>query len=693
MSRLYYLAASTIFLSSFLLFQVQPLIGKHILPWFGGSAAVWLTAMLFFMGALGLGYAYALLVVKLPTTVQLLAHGGFLLAVAGSLWRAAQSWASPITPDASVVLMGGDPSWAVVWVLVQSIGLPFVALSATSTLVQLWYGRLSQQEPYALYSVSNIGSLLGLLSYPFILERWLPTTVHGFWWTVGFGGYVILMVVLMAVYALRYRRLMSVREAVPAVTSQSLVSFAWWVGLTALPVMALVSGTQFLTTVIAPIPFLWVAPLALYLISFIVSFRGQSQIVSSLWYALLAVSGMVTLMHTMIPGHVVVALIATLVTVFAFYHVCHEVLYARRPDTEGSPLYYVAVAVGGIVGSLVVTISHLYVLTLPLEFPLLVSTGVLYALYRLLVVDSVLPNPVFAKVSPRQLGIVLMSAVVVLNGLYVFNLHRSALVAERNFFGAKLVIDQTKSDGSLVRVVTHGQTNHGAQQRKPADQVHAPISYYSPSSGVGRAVTALRERHPDGLNVAVLGLGGGGLAAYCTPDDAFTFIEIDPQMVQLAREYFTFLEYCDQAEVITADGRVALTALATSETPPQFDLIILDAYADDMMPMHLLTAEAVAVYRSLLAPGGVIAFNVSSRYLDLTPVLAAYEEQALVGRFLYDTPTTTPLWYYSMWGIFSTDETFFADDARWNGAIPFTSITPLRWTDTYSALFPVVKLW
>ncbi len=686
--RLYLLAATTIFLSSFLLFQVQPLIGKHILPWFGGSAAVWLTAMLFFMVALGVGYGYALLLSRLIPTLQVLAHTGFLLSVGMVLWRHAAQWPSAITPTIADVTVLPDPAAAIVYTLLISIGLPFVALSATSTLVQLWYGRLSGQEPFSLYGISNIGSLLGLLSYPFVFERLLPTTVHGGWWSYGFIIYVALLGILMVWY---YRAALPT-SAATGITAAPITSrrFFLWVGLTAIPVATLVSGTKFLTSAIAPVPFLWVVPLALYLISFIVSFRVHQQTNMLFSHGAMIVLGGLSATLLLATSTAILLLPIVLAAMFMVYHVCHEALYEARPTTEGSPLYYVALALGGIVGSGAMTLIALYVLVIPVEFLLLLTAVTAYSIWQVIVVQRAVS---FFRIRHRDVAFINIALLILLQVIYMVKIPASALVLERNFYGAKAIYERPVAPDTVARFVTHGKTNHGSQLQVDGEWIFTPVSYYATSSGVGRAFAHLHEQHEDGLRVVVMGLASGGLAAYCRPQDSFTFIEIDPAMVTFAQEYFTWLEFCPQVEIIVADGRLALAEEAARGTGALYDLIILDAYADDMMPIHLMTEEAFKLYRSLLTDTGIIAINISSRYLELRPVLASFPLVTdLTGRSHYDIGPLPPGIYPSLWGVFSPDESIFTADSL-SVLEPLDTYTPVRWTDTYSALFPVVKLW
>jgi hypothetical protein len=689
----YSLFAATIFLSSFLLFQVQPLIGKHILPWYGGSSAVWVTALLFFMVALAVGYVYALVIARLRPGLQVGVHGIFAAVVATQVFFHTRSWPSGITPaQHDLALFTADPTLSVFVTLFLSLGLPFILLSSTSSLIQLWYARVSGQDPSSLYSISNVGSLIGLLSYPFIIEPLLGTYAQGNWWTIGLALYLGLLCSVMLVF-LRESKAPNTSVTTKSETvSVAVKDFVIWLVVASVPVMVLLSGTTFMTEIVAPIPLLWIGPLMLYLGSFIWSFRTRtSPSYPDLHQVAVVALSLVTLVVTTGRGVSVIAtILVTHATIMAIFHWCHEYLYAKRPAAAQLPLFYVALSLGGILGSVVIKVSSLYILTLPIELLVILTLsvlGIVYRWYRDL--------PDFIQLTTPLRSYLFLGAiafmVVGISGYQVYFREANVFAQSRNFFGYKSIIEYVK-DGHTLRMIGHGRTNHGSQLVDEGIPRIQPVSYYSPDSGIGKSISYLRETQADSLRVAIIGLGTGGLAAYCRPEDDFTFIEIDPQVVALARSHFTYLDACSQAKVTIADGRLALAAEKEEKTA-EYDLIVLDAYADDVIPMHLMTTEAIALYKDLLTNTGVLAIHISSLYLDLLPVTVALaKDNDLTLRYLFNQHPAESYNNPAQWVILAKGEAVFAHPA-FAEIMPVSDTDSVLWTDTYSALLPIVRLW
>lgn len=685
MISFYSLSALTVFLSSFLLFQVQPLMGKHLLPWFGGGSAVWITVMLFFMVALGIGYGYVLLLSRASLRWQRLVHLAVLLFVLGVLLWHGLSWPSAITPNNPENYQTFKPVFGIFSVLFFSIGAPFILLSSTSTLLQLWYGTVSKREPFSLYALSNVGSLFGLLSYPFLFEPFLSTIDQGKWWTNTFFVYLTLMILVLV-----WLREPSVEKR----PERESFSFSWiqmgrWVFLTSVPVMAMLFGTSFITSSIVVVPLLWIVPLALYLVSFIISFQNHKPYAQRLVKIFVVMSTLAALMviflHPNLP--IVTTIIVILLALFGIYHLCHEALYASRPSVSGITLFYVALSLGGIVGSLVVTALSFYLLTWPIEFPILLFMVGIIVLWRVFPLDW--PDLVSFPGMFRRLIVPGLSFLFFgVTGIILSHAVGANVSEARNFFGYKAVME-TKHHDLDVRWLMHGSTNHGGEIRN-GEGAGVPITYYSATSGFARAFTALRqERGTNPLRVAIIGAGSGTLAAFCRPGDTFLFFEIDPQVVTMATRDFSYLDHCAGAQMIVADGRLGLSALEKKGTYTNFfDVIVLDAYADDMVPMHLLTKEATALYRRLIVSDGILIYNLSSRYLDLSRVIAGESEPNFPGRFLNDTSARYPA-TASLWAVLSKDQTFF-DRPELKDFRPLPD-RPVRWTDTYSALFPILQ--
>lgn len=695
MKFLYPLFATTIFLSSFLLFQVQPLIGKHILPFYGGSSAVWVTAMFFFMVALAVGYVYALLLSKLRPLYQAVVHGLILLATTVSLYTHAQAWPSAITPKVTdITISFADPVVAVFLTLLLTIGLPFALLSSTSSLLQLWYGTLSGKEPFSLYSISNIGSLLGLLSYPILFEPFLTTYTQGSIWSVGVFFYALLLLSVLIVYVSGTKSAPALlittlqKTVVPAVSPRT---FLVWTGIAAVPVMVLLAGTSFMTTSIAPVPFLWVGPLALYLLSFIFTFRegGRPPMWANEVFVVLA-SILTLFLVVTTEARVFVTIVVTHLALFAISHWCHEHLYAKRPEARQVTLFYVALSLGGILGSLIIKITSSFILVMPIELLIILVSSVAVIAFAWFSA-SVNPIPVLSKLQLRIVAVTILCTVFASGGIYISVKQSNMIAAERNFFGYKAVVDNTDQQ-TPVWSMQHGLTNHGYQVLEAGEPVVLPVSYYGESSGIGRAFTHLRAAGTSSPNIVIAGLGSGGLSAYCESNDTFTFIEIDEEVVSLAREHFTYLASCPNHTMIINDARLELEAQRVKGGAERYDLIILDAYADDMMPVHLMTLEAIETYKSLLKIDGILAVHISSRYLNLLPVLKALAgETNLAARHFYDQKPTSPLSTPSHWVLLSPQETTL-QNAAFAGMETFAEdIDSLLWTDTYSALLPIIR--
>ena len=694
MTFLYPLFATTIFLSSFLLFQVQPLIGKHLLPFYGGSSAVWVTAMFFFMVALAMGYVYALLLSKLRPFYQAAIHGLIIFATSVSLYTHSQAWPSAITPTVDdITISFTDPVLAVFSVLIVAIGLPFALLSSTSSLLQLWYGTLSGKEPFSLYSISNVGSLLGLLSYPILFEPFFTTYTQGALWSIGVFIYAALLLTVLFIFVLGTKG--SINQVLiaktPKGTAVPLRTFMLWTFVAAVPVMVLLAGTSFMTTAIAPVPFLWVGPLALYLLSFIFTFREGAR--PPMWTneAFVVVTAILTLLLVITTEpSIVVSFLVTHLALFSISHWCHEYLYIKRPDKEHVTLFYVALSLGGIVGSLVIKVTSSYLLVMPIELLVILVGSVLVATYKWYFVEkSFLPQ--ISVFQLRILAVCALSVVLFSSAHYIIVKQSNLVAAERNFFGFKAVTDNTDQKVPMWSM-QHGLTNHGYQVFEEGKPVVLPVSYYSESSGVGKAFSYIRTSAKENPQIVVVGLGAGGLAAYCQPNDTFTFIEIDEEVVSLARNYFTYLDSCPQHTILVNDGRLELEAQRNGGNTKQYDLIVLDAYADDMMPVHLMTIEAVQTYSALLVEDGILAIHISSRYLNLLPVLnAIIKETGLPARHIFDRKPESELATASQWVLVSPSSTVFEDEAFAAMEAFSAEQKSLLWTDTYSALLPALR--
>jgi len=706
------LYAVTLFVSATLVFAVQPLFTKMVLPLLGGTPAVWTTAMMFFQGLLLLGYAFAHALDRLApgrrqALIQLaaLGAGALVLPIAiGDAWR----------PPADA-----DPIFWLLAFLATSVGLPFFALSATAPLLQRWFaasGHARAADPYPLYGASNAGSLLALVLYPLAAEPLLRLGEQSLVWS---GGYALL-IALTAACALTLPRRARSCAAAPAPPRTAL---PWalrlrWGALAFAPSTLLLGVTTFLTTDIAAVPLFWVVPLALYLLTFIIAFARTPIVPHAIvvraqpWFALPLVLvlfwGSSTGLIEFYPVH--------LATFFVTALVCHGELARTRPAVEHLTAFYLWLSIGGLLGGVFNALVAPYVFTQVIEYPLAVAVALALrptdAPRRPLAVDLgyalILPAVLFLlaqiegsteiaaglvligvlsaaialaliafRAQPLRLGVTTGLALMV--GVFFVHDQGGTLARSRNFFGTVAVVD----DG-LYRLLMHGTTVHGVQGRDGVERLE-PLAYFTREGPLGHVFAALKERL-GGARIAVTGLGAGAIACYAEPGQSWTFYEIDPTVVAIARDprYFTLLRDCaPEARIVLGDARLTL-----AEAPDaHYRLIVLDAFSSDSVPVHLINREAVRLYLAKLEAGGVLVFNITNRYLDLVPVVAALANDAgLIGYVRGDQAVEPERHRYSSgWVVLGrsiVDVAGFAADPRW---VALAAVRHGRlWTDDFS---------
>jgi len=674
------LYAFTILLSAFLLFQVQPIIAKMILPWFGGSAAVWTLCMLFFQLLLVAGYLYSHWVVRLSARAQSIVHIALLALGVAAL---------PILPDAGWKPVGeSDPSFRILGLLGAAVGLPYFLLATTSPLVQAWYARARRGAmPYRLYALSNFGSMLALLSYPFVVEPWLPTR----WQALGWSGAFVVFAAACGLAAWQARALppeipASEDDAPPERPRRA--SYALWAALAASASILLLAFTSHLSQNVAPIPFLWVLPLALYLLSFILCFEGRGWYQRKIFLPLAAAgfAGVcITLQREYYNSRLWLLIPLYCAALFFACMVCHGELARRKPHPRHLTAFYVAIAVGGALGGLFVG------LVAPRVFPDLYELPVgLFLAAALVVLALELDRDGFP--SPRAWraavgGAALFAAVLAgaLGWIYT-DLAGDARVRARNFYAALRVSDYG-TGADETRTLTHGTITHGKQFRDPARRDWR-TTYYGETSGIGRAIEARRAAGP--VRIGVIGLGAGTLAAYGRPGDAVRIYEINPQVIELARNEFTYLaDSPAKVQVVLGDARLSLER----EPPQAFDVLAVDAFSSDSIPVHLLTAEAFALYFRHLKPGGILAVHISNRFLDLKPVVkAAAAALGKTARIVEDDSNDARGTYGTTWVLVADSPEAFAAAPLAGAVEPLESERTIRlWTDDYSDLYGILK--
>ncbi len=694
--------AGTTFLSAFLLFQVQPLIGKAILPWFGGGSAVWTTTMLFFQVALLGGYAYAHFVSnRLSLRRQGYLHIALLVAAA---------LAGPIIPNAMwKPEAGGDPTLRVLLVLAVTVGAPYTLLSATAPLVQRWFTHDHPGvSPYRLYSLSNIGSLLALLTYPIVFERFLGLQLQAWMW---FASYVVFAAACsyLAWRVARRARPDEVAEDAPEEGGTAEVTpanVALWLALPACASVVLLATTNQLTQDVASIPLLWVMPLALYLLTFILCF-GDDRTYRPLRDVPLLAAGLGVGAYLL--GAITTALLWQILlyagSLFIACFALHGELVRLRPASRHLTAFYLMVSVGGAIGGLLVAIAAPALFTGYWEYHLsLVATGALVAIARGLdLVRHPLPD------AGRSKQVLVGGGAVVLVGLAALSWvlladsrgeHREALRQTRNFYGTVRVFEfDTSNPLNAQQVMVHGRILHGFQFLAPEKRA-AHTGYYSDLSGVGLALSQHPLRGKQPLHVGVLGLGAGMIVSYADRGDTFSLYEINDTVIDFAEQQFTYLKDARargaKVDTYLGDGRLVLDRQLAQGGSQQFDVLVLDAFSSDSVPVHLLTREAFDLYAKHLKPDGILAVNISNRHVDLSPVIRGLAQaQGREVQLVSGQAGEVSGILYSTWVLVTANGTFFKAPTVAPNLTPWPEggPAPMIWTDDYSTIYDLLHLY
>jgi hypothetical protein len=674
------LYALTIFLSAFLLFQVQPLIARIILPWFGGSAAVWTTCMLFFQVALLAGYLYAhLLARRLAARAQSYLHTALLVASVLLL---------PIMPSPAWKPTGSDhPTLAILGLLAAAVGVPYLMLSTTGPLLQAWYAReRSGALPYRFFALSNLGSMLALLSYPVLVEPFLPVHRQAQIWSV---AYIVFAALCLLVTWRRAAAAVSL-DPIEDAPAPRPGTHLYWVLLPACASALLLAVTTHLTEDIAAIPFLWVLPLSLYLLSFILCFDTR------LWYRrgiflpalAIALAGMAYMLWS---NRIDLPLVATIAiwaaALFICCMVCHGELARLKPDPRYLTSFYLMISLGGALGGIFVGLFAPAVFRGYFELPITVAA--IAALALLVLYRD--PRSYFHQARTDPLFLSLVAAVLILFVVLSFEVRETIAgyrVMARNFYGTLRVSDSGHPDEEdSQRKLTNGAINHGEQWLHPLRR-REPTGYYCAASGVVRGL--LQANRSGSQRVGVIGLGAGVLSVFARSGDHYTFYEINPLVVQLARSEFTLLKESPGAtDIVLGDGRLSLER----QPSQQFDLLAVDAFSSDSIPIHLLTKEAFGLYFRHLKSSGVLGVHVSNRYLDLAPMVlleaSTLGKDALVVETEEEEDTGC---YATTWVLVAAQRGFFAQPAfQGVGTHPPVSRSLRLWTDDYSNLLGAIQ--
>ncbi len=691
----------TIFLSAFLLFQVQPLIAKIILPWFGGTSAVWTTSMVFFQIALLLGYLYAhLLRVLFSPKLSWMLHSAVSILILLTL---------PVVPAESLKPDGSENlTLAVVHVLLFSVAAPFFLLSTTGPLIQAWQSSSHpDKSPYRLYALSNIGSLLALISYPFVFEPLLPLAHQSFLWSAMFA----LFVLCCGVSGWQLRNVNQWHASPTQVTdtqsdtdasasnlnsnSKSKSKTAHpakplaWLFLAMIPSIMLIATTSLMCQEIASVPFLWILPLATYLITFIICFEKPNWYRRGIFIPLLAIAGVgaVVVKHLSTTATLPIQVGTLALALFAVAMVCHGELEKSKPNTSRLTLFYLLVSAGGSLGGItaVVIAPRLLPTFLELHITILlaifVATGIPIAFSR----RRSGIDWAFAAIGLIAGGAVLASLISTIDSQN----RSSILYSGRNEYG----IFSVQQD-EVERIFISGNTDHGGQRVAESERF-IPYGYYCSDSGFGVAISAMRQAkdQQDGLRVGVIGLGVGSMLSWAGENDQFDFFEINPAVEDIARNWFDYLEkYQQQIRVFIGDGRIQLER-QTSQ--PKYDLLAVDAFSSDSIPVHLLTQECFDVYLDRINESGIIIFHISNKFIDLKPVIFTAAKEKNLDTALIKVDGTekstdgipkTP----STWILVGRPNALKLPLIQEKQRPPKRTPRSIRWTDDYTPIAPLV---
>ncbi|MDR0965187.1 MAG: fused MFS/spermidine synthase [Myxococcales bacterium] len=698
-----YICAIAIFLSAFLLFQVQPLIARLFLPWFGGASSVWTTCMLFFQCLLLLGYGYShWMTQKVSPKRQVKIHavllGLTLLVLATQFIR----WGAPLLPGTDWAPEAGNhPILQLLGLLALTAGLPYLLASTTGPLLQAWFARAFPGKPvYRLYALSNAGSLLALLSYPFLIEPFFRLRTQGVLWAIAFFIFSILCIT----FGIRTQQNTQSplgaqkKEAISEEKSgeeekPNILHWLIWISLAAIPSSMLLAVTNHMTQEIAAIPFLWIIPMVVYLGSFILTFESDRWYRRPIFIALFCLFSL-GCVCSLYLGHsfpIGLQMLSFLGLLGAICMICHGEMARRRPAPRHLTSFYLALSIGGAAGGFFVGVAAplLFLGYWELNLTMMAAWAAV-----------MLTRPPCPRTTRARMTLGLAAAFLVFL-ILIFGVemmpNENEMLRSRDFYGKYSVYRTENNSKEVFNTLRNGKTRHGAQQRTPESNV--PLTYFSPKSGIGILLQNYRELLPDQrlLRVGVIGLGVGTLAAYAQPGDLFRFYELNPDIISLARgrgDYFSYVKNSKASiETVPGDARISLEREFRENGSNRFDVLVLDAFNSDSIPAHLLTREAFTLYAKHLIPDGVIAAHISNRFIDLEPLFRSIAEEMDFFDISISEDTLDEKAFPSTW--------FFLSSSNQLSRIPgFEKLQKasstdskgerLVWTDDYTPLLPMI---
>ena len=690
-----------IFISSFLLFQVQPIIGKYLLPIFGGSSAVWNACLLFFQCLLVCGYLYAHIITRLGLKVQVYLHLLLVTLVLGVMFFLNALWGTPIIPEPVLNLSSiSSPVFQILTVLTVSVGLPFFLLSSTSTLVQSWFSRLNNRKsPYSFYAVSNTASLLALLSYPVFFEQiWSLNQQVLLWFAIYLVFTISIVWIVFKVWKTsvaspsgqeyKARSFHDNYSFLPEESEPKLKSYLFWISLSAAGSIILLSVTNRISIDIAPVPFMWVITLSLYLLSFVFSFVNFKVHSPRLWTVLLGAGLLAAWFSLKLAGefNLVINIIIHSFILFTCCIFCHSQLFYSKPQSRHLSSFYLAIAFGGALGGLWVNLFAPAFFKGFWEYHL----GLIYCAATGITI--LFGQKVFKHYYVRLAGIIILSFFTFLITIDLISEIKNSRSSVRNFYGL-LQLEHTIVNNAPTTKFFHNSILHGMQSGTDPFR-YEPTSYFTKNSGLGTVFRFYHSSESEApLITGAIGLGVGTIAAYGRKGDNIRFYEIDPDVIRLASHtrWFTYLKDSQaKIDVVLGDARLSLQKELTTKGAHKFDIFVIDAFSGDSIPVHLLTKEAFDLYLAHMKKDGIIAIHISNRYIEFEPVIQAVTRNFDMGGVVVETDNKNP--YGSKWVLMTRNNAFLTDiDVASVSRGLYKTDNFKLWTDKYNSLWKVLK--
>ena len=690
MITLKFVLSSLIFLGAFLVFQIQPMTGKALLPAFGSAPDVWTTCLLFFQLMLLVGYGYAHVLRQY-----------FALSNQWKLHLLLIGLASLVLPlDIAIAdtMAGWPPQLVLLLELMRDVAPAFLILASTAPLLQSWFSTLyPESQSWRLYALSNLGSVLALITYPLVIDYFLGLHLQQIIWTLLFLAYAVLMAVTLSRLAIRLPAPhISDPKSDQLATPVSRAQINGWIALSAIPSLVLVATTTKLTQDIPALPIIFSLPLLGYLITFIITFDSQRWYQKSIAVVLLSIGALACIGELIynIELGTLVRIAGLLVTGFAVSYALHGELAQRTPDGPNTTLFYLMIALGGALGGILGAVVAPLLFNDYYEYPISIALGT--AVFLLTAFPQFAATDIRAKLVLGALTLGLITAWLVPSWT-----DDSSIYKTRNFFGVLTITDSSDEDGVIYRELMHGKILHGFQTLSETEAATAS-GYYGVNTGLGVALSHYpNQTSPtDPIQIGVIGLGTGVIAAYAapehpsssieTPRDLIHFYELDPDIVTLANDYFSYLQDAQargaSVKTFTGDGRLVLEELIERKANISYDIVVIDAFLGDSIPAHLLTEESLQLYRAILKPGGVLAIHISNRFLNLRPVMRGLADQAGLWSGVIEAEHDG---IESTWALMTENPLFYLNPAVQAVALPIEE-DAVVWRDDYFSVLPLL---